>query len=135
VAVGKLDKLSVFGNDYNTVDGTGVRDYIHVVDLAYGHVMALKKIEDKSGLNIYNLGTGRGYSVFETLHAFEKACGKKLGYRITGRRAGDIASCYALPDKAEKELDWKAEKSMEEMCEDAWRWQTNNPEGYSDGSQ
>lgn len=133
VAVGKLNELAVFGDDYPTVDGTGVRDYIHVVDLAYGHVMALKKIEDSSGLNIYNLGTGKGYSVLETLHAFEKACSKNLKYRVAPRRAGDIASCYARPDKAEKELGWTATRNMEEMCEDAWRWQTNNPEGYNIG--
>ncbi|MCD6395961.1 MAG: UDP-glucose 4-epimerase GalE [Spirochaetaceae bacterium] len=133
VAVGKLKELAVFGDDYNTVDGTGVRDYIHVVDLAYGHVSALKKISDNSGLNIYNLGTGKGYSVLETLHAFEAACGKKLKYKVAPRRAGDIASCYALPDKAKRELDWQATRNMEEMCEDAWRWQTNNPEGYKSG--
>jgi len=133
VAVGKLKELAVFGDDYNTVDGTGVRDYIHVVDLAYGHVSALKKITDNSGLNIYNLGTGKGYSVLETLHAFEAACGKKLKYKVAPRRAGDIASCYALPDKAKRELDWQATRNMEEMCIDAWRWQTNNPEGYKSG--
>jgi len=133
VAVGKLEQLAVFGNDYNTVDGTGVRDYIHVVDLAFGHVMALKKIKDQSGLNIYNLGTGKGYSVLETLHAFEAACGKKLKYKVAPRRSGDIASCYAIPDKAEKELGWKATRNMEEMCEDAWRWQTKNPDGYNSG--
>lgn len=133
VAVGKLDELSIFGDDYPTVDGTGVRDYIHVVDLAFGHVMALKKIIDNSGLSIYNLGTGKGYSVLETLNAFEKACGKKLKYKIVERRQGDIASCYARPDKAEKELGWQATRNMEEMCEDAWRWQTNNPEGYNIG--
>jgi len=133
VAVGKLEELAIFGNDYDTVDGTGVRDYIHVVDLAYGHVMALKKIIDSSGLSIYNLGTGKGYSVLETLHAFEKACGRKLKYKFSGRRPGDIASCYAMPDKAEKELGWKTTRGMEEMCEDAWRWQTDNPEGYDSG--
>jgi len=133
VAVGKLKELEVFGNDYETVDGTGVRDYIHVVDLAYGHVMALKKIRDSSGLTIYNLGTGKGYSVLETLHAFETACGKKLKYKIVERRPGDIASCYARPDKAEQELGWKTVKNMEEMCEDSWRWQTKNPEGYKSG--
>ena len=133
VAVGKLEQLAVFGNDYNTVDGTGVRDYIHVVDLAFGHVMALKKIKDQSGLNIYNLGTGKGYSVLETLHAFEAACGKKLKYKVAPRRSGDIASCYAIPDKAEKELGWKATRNMEEMCADAWRWQTKNPDGYNSG--
>ena len=130
VAVGKLKELSIFGNDYPTVDGTGVRDYIHVVDLAFGHVTALKKITDSSGLTIYNLGTGKGYSVLETLHAFEKARGKKLNYKFADRRPGDIASCYALPDKAERELGWKAARNMNEMCEDAWRWQTNNPDGY-----
>ena len=133
VAVGKLKELAVFGNDYDTEDGTGVRDYIHVVDLAYGHVAALKKITENSGLNIYNLGTGKGYSVLETLHAFETACGKKLKYKIVERRPGDIASCYALPEKAEKELGWKAVRNMEEMCKDAWRWQTENPEGYNSG--
>jgi len=133
VAVGKLKELAVFGNDYDTEDGTGVRDYIHVVDLAYGHVMALKKITDSSGLTIYNLGTGKGYSVLETLHAFETACEKKLKYKIVERRPGDIASCYARPDKAEQELGWKAVRNMEEMCEDAWRWQTENPEGYNSG--
>jgi UDP-glucose 4-epimerase len=101
--------------------------------LAYGHVMALKKIEDRSGLNIYNLGTGKGYSVLETLHAFELACGKKLNYKISDRRAGDIASCYALPNKAEKELEWTATREIDEMCEDAWRWQTKNPNGYKSG--
>ena len=133
VAVGKLKELAVFGDDYDTVDGTGVRDYIHVVDLAYGHVMALKKITDSSGLTIYNLGTGKGYSVLETLHAFETACEKKLKYKIVERRPGDIASCYARPDKAEQELNWKAVRNMEEMCEDAWRWQTENPDGYNSG--
>lgn len=131
VAVGKLKELAVFGNNYDTVDGTGVRDYIHVVDLAFGHVMALKKITDSSGLTIYNLGTGKGYSVLETLNAFEKACGKKLKYRVAPRRAGDIASCYARPDKAKKELGWKATRNMDEMCEDAWRWQLKNPKGYN----
>ncbi len=130
VAVGKLNELAVFGDDYPTVDGTGVRDYIHVVDLAYGHVLALKKIIDQSGLNIYNLGTGKGYSVLETLHSFEKACGKKIKYKIAPRRSGDIAVCYALPNKAERDLGWKATKNMDEMCEDAWRWQIKNPEGY-----
>ncbi len=133
VAVGKLKELAVFGDDYPTVDGTGVRDYIHVVDLAYGHVLALKKIIDQSGFNIYNLGTGKGYSVLETLHAFEAACGHKLNYKIAPRRQGDIASCYALPEKAEKELGWKATRNIKEMCEDAWRWQINNPEGYTSG--
>lgn len=133
VAVGKLKELSVFGNDYPTVDGTGVRDYIHVVDLASGHIMALKKIVDNSGFTIYNLGTGKGYSVLETLHAFEKACNKKLSYKFVDRRPGDIASCYALPDKAERELGWVATRNIDKMCEDAWRWQTSNPEGYVHG--
>ncbi len=131
VAVGKLKELAVFGNDYPTPDGTGVRDYIHVADLATGHLKALKKISDKSGLTIYNLGTGKGYSVLETINAFEAASGKKINYRITGRRPGDIASCYALPEKAWKELEWKAVRGIKEMCEDAWRWQTNNPDGFS----
>lgn len=131
VAVGKLEYLSVFGNDYPTKDGTGVRDYIHVVDLAEGHVKALKKIADHSGLSIYNLGTGQGYSVLEVVSAFEKASGKKIPYKIVPRRSGDIAECWALPEKAEKELGWKALHGIDEMCRDSWRWQSNNPEGYS----
>ena len=132
VAVGKLDCLGVFGNDYDTPDGTGVRDYIHVVDLAKGHVKALKKIEDKSGVSIYNLGTGIGYSVLDVVHAFEKACGKKIKYEINPRRAGDIATCYADATKAKEELGWVAEKGIEEMCADTWRWQSQNPNGYND---
>ncbi len=132
VAVGKLDCLGVFGNDYDTPDGTGVRDYIHVVDLAKGHVKALKKIEDKSGVSIYNLGTGIGYSVLDVVHAFEKACGKKIKYEIKPRRAGDIATCYADATKAKEELGWVAEKGIEEMCADTWRWQSQNPNGYND---
>ena len=131
VAVGKLERLNVFGNDYDTPDGTGVRDYIHVVDLAKGHVKAIEKMKETGGVQIYNLGTGRGYSVLEVLHAYEKACGKELPYVIRPRRAGDIATCYADPAKAERELGWKAEKGIEEMCADSWRWQKNNPDGYN----
>lgn len=130
VAVGKLEKLSVFGDDYPTPDGTGVRDYIHVVDLALGHLKALEKLEDSSGVQIYNLGTGKGSSVLEMINAFEKASGKKVDYEITDRRPGDAAACYADPSKAEKELGWKATHGIEEMCEDTWRWQSNNPNGY-----
>ncbi len=130
VAVGKLECLGVFGNDYPTPDGTGVRDYIHVVDLAIGHVKALKKLEGNQGVSIYNLGTGNGYSVLEVLHAFEKACGKTLKYQIKPRRAGDIPTCYADPKKAKDELGWVAERGIEEMCEDSWRWQSTNPNGY-----
>lgn len=132
VAVGKLEKLSVFGNDYDTPDGTGVRDYIHVVDLAIGHVKALKKIEDKSGVSIYNLGTGKGYSVLEIVKAFEKACGKEIPYVIRERRPGDIATCYSDPAKAKAELGWEAERNLDEMCEDTWRWQSGHPNGYDD---
>ncbi len=131
VAVGKLERLNVFGDDYDTPDGTGVRDYIHVVDLAKGHVKAIEKMEKTGGVQIYNLGTGRGYSVLEVLHAYEKACGKTLPYVIKPRRPGDIATCYADPAKAEKELGWKAERGIEEMCADSWRWQKNNPNGYN----
>lgn len=132
VAVGKLEKLGVFGDDYDTPDGTGVRDYIHVVDLANGHVKAMKKFEDKPEVRIYNLGTGNGYSVLQVLHAFEKACGKTLPYEIRPRRAGDIAQCYADPAKAKKELGWEAQYGIDEMCEDSWRWQSMNPNGYND---
>ena len=130
VAVGKLEKVHVFGNDYPTPDGTGVRDYIHVVDLARGHVAAIKKLEQKPGLFICNLGTGHGYSVLDVIHAFEKACGKKLPYVIDPRRPGDIAECYADPTKAKNELGWVAEYGIEEMCADSWNWQKNNPDGY-----
>ena len=130
VAVGKLDKLGVFGNDYPTHDGTGVRDYIHVVDLAKGHVKALKKLAPGSGVGIYNLGTGIGYSVLDVLHAYEKACQKTLPYEIKERRAGDIATCYCDASKAKNELGWVAEKGIEEMCADSWRWQSSNPDGY-----
>ena len=130
VAVGKLEKVHVFGNDYPTPDGTGVRDYIHVVDLARGHVAAIKKLEQKPGLFICNLGTGHGYSVLDVIHAFEKACGKKIPYVIDPRRPGDIAECYADPTKAKNELGWVAEYGIEEMCADSWNWQKNNPDGY-----
>ncbi len=132
VAIGKRDHLNVFGNDYDTHDGTGVRDYLHVVDLAKGHVMALKKIKDKSGLSIYNLGTGIGYSVLDIVKNFEEATGVKVPYKITGRRPGDIATCYADPSKAAKELGWRAEYGIKEMCEDSWRWQSMNPDGYGE---
>jgi len=132
VAIGRLKEVSVYGNDYPTPDGTGVRDYIHVVDLAAGHLKALEKIKGRSGRLVYNLGTGRGYSVLEAIAAFSKACGKKIPYKITGRRPGDIAACYADPAKANRELDWKASKGLDEMCADAWRWQTQNPNGYGD---
>ncbi|MEF9940473.1 MAG: UDP-glucose 4-epimerase GalE [Clostridium sp.] len=130
VAVGKLKCLSVFGDDYKTHDGTGVRDYIHVVDLAVGHVKALKKITDKAGVTIYNLGTGIGYSVLDVVKAYEKACGKTINYEIKPRRAGDIATCYADASKAKNELGWEAERGIDEMCEDSWRWQSKNPSGY-----
>ena len=131
-AVGNRERLNVFGNDYDTHDGTGVRDYIHVVDLAKGHVCALKKIYEKCGLKIYNLGTGNGYSVLDIVKNFEDATGVKVPYVITARRPGDIATCYASADLAYKELGWKAENGIREMCEDAWRWQKNNPNGFED---
>ena len=130
VAVGKLKELGVFGNDYDTPDGTGVRDYIHVVDLARGHVKALQAIERNCGLAIYNLGTGHGYSVLDMVKAFEHANGIKIPYSIKPRRAGDIATCYSDPAKAERELGWHAEYDLDDMCRDAWNWQKNNPEGY-----
>ena len=130
VAVGKLKELSVFGDDYPTPDGTGVRDYIHVVDLAVGHLRALEKLEEKSGVVTYNLGTGQGYSVLDMVKAFEKTSGRKVACRIAPRRSGDIAQCYADPTLAEKELGWKAERGVDEMCADSWRWQSNNPSGY-----
>lgn len=132
VAVGKLEKLHVYGNDYPTPDGTGVRDYIHVVDLARGHVAALKKLESKCGLFIVNLGTGKGYSVLDVLHAYEKACGKTLPYVIDPRRPGDIAACYADPKKAFDEMGWQAELGIDEMCASSWKWQSTNPNGYRD---
>ena len=130
VAVGKLEKLHVYGNDYPTPDGTGVRDYIHVVDLAKGHVAALKKLDTKCGLFVCNLGTGKGYSVLDILHAYEKACGKTLPYVIDPRRPGDIAECYADPAKAWEEMGWKAQYGIEEMCASSWKWQSMNPNGY-----
>lgn len=130
VAVGKLKELSVFGDDYPTHDGTGVRDYIHVVDLANGHLKALEKLETAPGLVVYNLGTGNGSSVLDMVKAFEEASGKKVPYKIARRRPGDIASCYADPTKAEEELGWTAKYGIKEMCEDAWKWQSKNPNGY-----
>ena len=130
VAVGKLEKLHVFGNDYPTPDGTGVRDYIHVVDLARGHVAALKKLATNCGLFVCNLGTGKGYSVLEVLHAYEKACGRTLPYVIDPRRPGDIATCYADPAKARDELGWVAQYGIEDMCASSWKWQSMNPNGY-----
>ena len=132
VAVGKLPKLGVFGNDYNTHDGTGVRDYIHVVDLAIGHVKAVDYIFTNPGLDVINLGTGTGYSVLDMVKAFSRACGKEIPYEIKPRRAGDIDMCYADPAKAERVLGWKAERGLDEMCEDAWRWQSQNPNGYEE---
>lgn len=130
VAVGELKEVGVFGDDYDTPDGTGVRDYIHVVDLAKGHVAAIKGIS-APGVYTYNLGTGIGYSVLDVIHAFEKACGKKLPYSIKPRRAGDIAACYADASKAERELGWRAELGIDDMCASLWRWQTMNPRGYN----
>ena len=132
VAVGKLAELSVFGGDYETKDGTGVRDYIHVVDLARGHVKALDKVVQKPGVVIYNLGTGTGYSVLDMVKAFAEACGKEIAHKIVGRRAGDIAECYANPAKAYDQIGWKAQHGLAEMCEDTWRWQKNNPNGYGE---
>jgi UDP-glucose 4-epimerase len=130
VAVGKLPELNVFGDDYPTPDGTGVRDYIHVVDLAVGHVAALKKLATNCGLFVCNLGTGKGYSVLDVLHAYEKACGKTLPYAIKPRRPGDIAKCYADPAKAREELGWEARYGIEEMCASSYKWQSMNPNGY-----
>ncbi len=131
VAVGKLKEVNVFGDDYNTIDGTGVRDYIHVVDLAKGHIKALEKLSSEHvGVREYNLGTGNGYSVIQVIKAFSEACGKEIPYKVVGRRPGDIAECYAKPDRAKNELGWSAEKGLPEMCVDSWRWQSHNPEGY-----
>ena len=130
VAIGKLKCIGVFGDDYDTPDGTGVRDYIHVVDLARGHVKALEKFKEEKKVRIYNLGTGHGYSVLQVVKAFGRACGKELPYEIKERRAGDIATCYCDPQKAKEELGWVAEYGIEEMCEDSWRWQSGNPDGY-----
>lgn len=132
VASGKLEKVHVFGNDYDTPDGTGVRDYIHVVDLAKGHVAAIKGFEELDGVQIFNLGTGVGYSVLDIIKAFDKACGKDLPYVIDPRRPGDIATCYSDPSRAKDVLNWTADKNIEDMCTDAWRWQTKNPNGYEE---
>ena len=131
VAIGKLKEINVFGNDYPTPDGTGVRDYIHVVDLARGHVKAIERFAKKDGVFICNLGTGHGYSVMDVIHAFEKACGKELPYVMKPRRDGDVATCYSSPAKAEKELGWKAEFDLIDMCRDSWNWQQKNPDGYN----
>lgn len=132
VAVGKLEKVHVYGNDYPTVDGTGVRDYIHVVDLALGHVKAIENCAGKEGVHIYNLGTGNGYSVLQIINAFSKACGKEIPYVIDPRRPGDIAECYADASKAKNELGWVAQRGVDEMCEDLWRWQSTHPNGFED---
>ncbi len=132
VAAGQLECVNVFGDDYDTPDGTGVRDYIHVVDLATGHIKALEKLVTHPGLVTYNLGTGVGYSVLDIIKNFEKACGKEIPYKITPRRPGDIDMCYADPAKAKEELGWEATRSIDKMCEDAWRWQTKNPNGYEE---
>ncbi len=132
VAVGRLAELSVYGNDYPTPDGTGVRDYIHVVDLAVGHVAAVRRLTERPGVLTVNLGTGRGYSVIEVVRAFEKASGRPVPFEIVARRPGDVAQCYAEPGLAERELGWRAERGIDEMCADAWRWQSANPQGYPD---
>ncbi|MBP9005581.1 MAG: UDP-glucose 4-epimerase GalE, partial [Candidatus Marinimicrobia bacterium] len=132
VAVGRLPYLKVYGNDYPTKDGTGIRDYIHVVDLAQGHLKALDKLSTKPGYCIYNLGTGQGYSVLDVITTFEKWSQRKIPYKIVGRRPGDIAECYADPSKANRELAWKAERNLDDMCRDTWNWQKKNPNGYSD---
>ena len=132
VAIGKRKELGIFGNDYDTHDGTGVRDYIHVVDLAKGHVAAIRKLNEKAGLKIYNLGTGKGYSVLDMVHNFEAATGVKIPYVIQPRRPGDIATCYSSAELAKKELGWVAENDIREMCEDSWRWQKMNPNGFDD---
>ena len=130
VAVGTLQELSVFGNDYPTVDGTGVRDYIHVVDLAAGHLKALQALEQRQGACVWNLGTGNGYSVLQMVDAFEAASGRKVPYRVVPRRQGDVAECWADASKAKRELSWQAEKNIEDMMRDAWSWQQKNPDGY-----
>ncbi|PLR79639.1 UDP-glucose 4-epimerase GalE [Bacillus canaveralius] len=135
VAVGKLNELSVYGNNYPTIDGTGVRDYIHVVDLAAGHVRALEKVSKFTGVDAFNLGTGKGYSVLELVSAFEKAIGINIPFKIVNPRPGDAPICFADPSKAKRELGWVAEKDIEEMCEDSWRWQANNPNGYNNHSE
>ena len=131
VAIGRLPQINVFGDDYDTPDGTGVRDYIHVVDLAVGHVRAIRKLADREGVSVYNLGTGNGYSVLEVIRAYEKACGHKLKYEIRPRREGDIAVCYAKCDKAREELGWEAKYTIDDMCADSWNWQSRNPNGYN----
>jgi UDP-glucose 4-epimerase len=131
VAVGRLPELHVFGDDYDTPDGTGVRDYIHVMDLAEGHLKAMEKLETKPGLVTYNLGTGRGVSVLDMVAAFERIAGREIPKRITDRRPGDVAVCYADPSRAEQEIGWKARRGIDAMCADAWRWQSTNPDGYS----
>lgn len=131
VATGKLKKVNVFGDNYNTPDGTGVRDYIHVVDLSVGHLKAIEKKANIPGVHIYNLGTGHGYSVLDMIHAFEKACGKEIPYEIVAPRPGDIDASYSNPEKAKKELGWEAQYGIEEMCRDSWNWQSQNPDGYS----
>ena len=133
VAVGKRAALGVFGNDYDTPDGTGVRDYIHVVDLAVGHVKAIEKIKQNPGVEVYNLGTGNGYSVLQVVEAFGKACGNPIPYEIKPRREGDIATCYCDPQKAKEDLGWEAKYGVDEMCQDTWRWQSGNPNGYAEG--
>ena len=130
VAIGRRDEVRVWGGDYPTPDGTGVRDYIHVVDLALGHIKAVEKLDSHPGMAAYNLGTGRGYSVLEVIHAFEKACGKPIPHTIYNRRPGDIAVSYADPSKAQRELGWQTQRGIDEICADAWRWQSNNPMGY-----
>jgi UDP-glucose 4-epimerase len=132
VAIGKRDCLGVFGDDYDTPDGTGIRDYIHVVDLAVAHVKAIQKLADKEGVSVYNIGTGNGYSVLDVVHAFENACGHAIKYEIKPRRAGDIARCYCAPAKAAKELGWTAQYGIDEMCAHSWNWQSQNPNGYND---
>ena len=132
VAIGRREKLSIYGNDYPTPDGTGVRDYIHVVDLAKGHVAAVKYVVSGQGCEVFNLGTGIGYSVLDMVHAFEKANGVKVPYQIVGRRPGDLPTCYADPAKSERVLGWKAEKNLEDMCRDSWNWQSKNPMGYGE---
>lgn len=132
VAVGKLEKVHVFGDDYPTPDGTGVRDYIHVVDLAIGHLKAIEHRSDVPGVHIYNLGTGNGYSVLQIIKAFEKACGKEIPYVIDPRRPGDIAECWANAAKAKEELCWEATRGIDEMCQDSWNWQSKHPNGYND---
>jgi len=131
VAVGKRPFLSIYGNDYPTKDGTGVRDYIHVVDLAKGHIAAVRSLSKNSGYIIYNLGTGKGYSVLDMVNAMKKASGKEIPFKFVDRRAGDVATCFASPIKAKKELEWSAELSVDDMCKDAWNFQTKNPNGYA----